>query len=243
MTVEPLTIEITKMTTPTSVSEPGDEIDITILATNTSLINLTIQSLIDSDFDLNTHCPDAAGSILVPGESYTCTFNVYFASNANEQHTGTVTVTANDGSINTVTKSATAQLAILNVEPAISMTRDASRFYAHPGDTVKFTIVLSNNSVDTDPVTINTLMDDVYGDVTLAHDDIIATDCDTAITIQPGDSYACSFTARMPAIPDETLTIRFNVSGTDDEGSQAQAYNDLTFILDFLSRYMPIVSR
>jgi hypothetical protein len=47
----------------------------------------------------------------------------------------------------------------------------------------------------------------------------------------------------MPATPDEKLTTRLTVSGSDDEGSQAQVYDDLTFILEFLSRHMPIVSR
>ena len=243
LTVEPITIDITKMVKPSSVFEPGDELDITILVTNTSLINLTIQSLIDSDFDLNTNCPDAVGSILMPGESYACAFKAFFASNANQQHVGMVTVTANDGSINTVTNSATAQLAIQNTAPSISVARHASRFYAHPGDTVKFTTVLTNNSVDTDPVTIYALMDDIFGDITHSHDDISATDCVTGITIQPGDSQTCSFTAKIPANCDETLTTPLTVSGSDDEESQTQVYADLTFILDYSSLYLPIVSR
>jgi hypothetical protein len=243
LTVEPLTIDITKMVKPNSIFEPGDELEIEVSVTNTSLINLTIQSLIDSDFNLNTYCPDAVGSILMPGESYACAFKAFFASNANQLHFGTVTVTVNDSSINTVTNSATAQLAILNTAPSISVARHASRFFAHPGEIVKFTTVLTNNSVDTDLVTIYALMDDIFGDITHSHDDISATDCLTGIAILAGESHTCSFTAKIPTISDETLTTRLTISGSDDEESQTQVSADLRLILDFFGLYLPIVSR
>jgi hypothetical protein len=241
MTVDPLTIGITKTVTPTSLFEPGDDLEITIRVTNTSSINLTVQSLIDSDFDLDTYCPDAVGSILVPGESNTCAFNAFFASNAVEQHLSSVTIIATDGSINTASDSANAQLEILDVDPVISVSRGASPRYALPGDLVTFNIMITNNSVDTDPVTISSLTDDLYGDVTSAHDEITATDCTAGVVIQPGNSYTCSFSTLVPDLPDETLTTTLMVMGSDDEGSQTSASEKTTLILDFLSIYLPIV--
>ena len=51
--------------------------------------------------------------------------------------------------------SATQTVTVTNVDPAISVTKAASEQQVFaPGENVEFTVVVTNNSVATDPVTI-----------------------------------------------------------------------------------------
>ena len=52
-------IAISKTAVPTSVPETGANVEFTVVVTNGSLEAATIDSLVDSDFDLALHCPDA----------------------------------------------------------------------------------------------------------------------------------------------------------------------------------------
>ena len=153
------------------------------------------------------------------------------------------TVEVNNNASEWDSASVNTRVAILNVNPAILVAREASRSYAQTGDTVEFTITVTNNSVDTDPVTFNSIIDDIYGDVTLVHDDITATDCGLGLPTQPGDSYTCSYTALIPDLHVEFLTTTVTVTGTDDEGNEAFASEKTTLILDYFSTYLTLVSR
>jgi len=81
---------------------------------------------------------------------------------------------------------------------------------------VTFTVVVYNDSVSTDPLTIDTLQDSVYGDVsTSGHDGIESTTCVLGGVIQPGESYTCAFTAGVSKSPQEDV-VTAHVK--DDEG-------------------------
>jgi uncharacterized repeat protein (TIGR01451 family) len=243
MTVESEGITIVMKPFPNEILEPGGDVEYTITVTNTSKEDQTIISLTDSKFDLGIHCPDAVGTQLTPSDSYTCTFNESLSGNAGDENLNSATVIVNNNASESDSASDNSRVAILNVDPVISMSRDADRSYAQTGDAVEFTITVTNNSVDTDPVTVNSIIDDIFGDVTLAHDDITATDCGVGLPTQPGDSYTCSYTVLIPDLPVEFLTTTVSVSGTDDEFNAAFASEKTTLILDYFSTYMTLVSR
>ncbi|MBW3666145.1 MAG: DUF11 domain-containing protein, partial [Actinobacteria bacterium] len=71
------------------------------------------------------------------------------------------------------------------VLPQIAVTKTADTETAAPGDTVTFTVVISNPSAS-EPVRISSIIDSVFG--TLAGD----TDCTVDVTLAPGAS--CEFT-------------------------------------------------
>jgi hypothetical protein len=228
MTVEPLTISVTKSANVTSVDEPGGDVTFTIVVTNDSIVDVTIDTLVDSAFDLSVHCPDAVGTVVSPGESYTCTFTDFVAGNVNETHQNFADAAASDSHGNSDSGlSSVVEVGFNNVVPSISVSKDAPP-YAYQGDEVVFTITVANNSVATDPVTIGSIVDDIYGDVTSVHDDIADTDCATGVVISAGDSYICSFTATVPGdlVGDQTDTVE--VEGTDDEGTLTPAEDDAT---------------
>ena len=60
-------VSIVKTANPTSVPETGGDVEFTIVVTNNSSEDATIDSLVDSDFDLAAHCADAVGTVLASG--------------------------------------------------------------------------------------------------------------------------------------------------------------------------------
>ena len=86
-----------------------------------------------------------------------------------------------------------------------------------------FTVVVENTS-QVDTVTIDSLEDDVYGDLTGLDD----TTCETPQTLAPGESYECSFSAAIEGNAGDELTDTVTASGTDDDGNPVEASDDAT---------------
>jgi hypothetical protein len=99
-------VAITRTANPTSVQEPGGDVEFTIEVTNNSLGDGTIDSLSDSDFDLASECADAVGTVLAPGENYTCTFTKPISGDFGDpDHVNTAEVRFSDEDGNTATES------------------------------------------------------------------------------------------------------------------------------------------
>ena len=99
------------------------------------------------------------------------------------------------------------------------MTKAASEKQVFaPGENVEFTVVVTNNSVATDPVTITSLVDSIHGDLNGQGT------CAVPQIIQPGKSYTCKFTA----LVDGDETDRVTASGVDNENTPVSAYAEAT---------------
>ena len=99
----PPVISVTKTANPTSVPETGGNVEFSIRVTNDGSESVTINSLTDTDFNLGAACPDAEGTLLQPGETYTCKFTEFISGNVGENHVNTVTGVASDDGGNTAT--------------------------------------------------------------------------------------------------------------------------------------------
>ncbi len=220
-------VTITKTADPTAVLEPGGNVEFTIVVTNNSLEDATIDSLVDSDFDLAANCVDAVGTVLASGASYTCTFTEFIAGNVGEDHQNTATVVASDDDGNSDTKSDDAAVTVNDVQPAITTVKTANPTNVpEPGADVTFTVEVTNDSVSSDPVIIDSLTDDVHGDLNGQGDCIVPQ------TIQPGDSYTCSFTALVEGNAGYSETDVVTASGSDDEGNPVSDDDDATVTVD-----------
>ena len=122
-----------------------------------------------------------------------------------ESNTATVTITIND------------------LKPAILVAKTTAYPYVNQGDNLTFTIEVTNQSASTDPITITSIDDDVYGEILGATD----TDC-AEETIDPGETYTCTFAVTAPAnlIGDQTDMV--TVKAVDDEGNQTSDTDDET---------------
>jgi hypothetical protein len=87
---------------------------------------------------------------------------------------------------------------------------------------VIFTVDVCNNSEDSDPVTITSLIDDIHGDLNGQGTCLIPQ------TIQPGDCYTCEFTAYVSGNAGYVEVDTVTVSGEDDEGNPVSDYDEAT---------------
>ena len=117
----PPVISVTKTVDPTSVPETGGDVEFNIRVTNDGSESVTIDSLTDTDFYLGAACPDAQGTLLQLGETYTCGFTKFISGNVGENHVNNVTVVASDDDGNTATDSDTATV-VFTATPPVTPT-------------------------------------------------------------------------------------------------------------------------
>ena len=157
--------------------------------------------------------------------------------------TNVVTVTAVDddeGSEDaTDTDDATVSF-IDTVDPVISVVKTANRpSVPESGGDVTYTLLVENQTAE--PVTLNSLVDDPFGDVTQLA--VTTCDLDPAPVLAgsdgvPGegpDTYSCTFTVDLvQENGDPTHVNTVTASATDDEGNPATATDDETVTFDLI---------
>ncbi len=202
-------VSVVKSADPVSVDEPGGDVEFTVVVTNDSVEDVTIDSLSDSDFDLVVLCADAVGVVLAAGASYECVFTVFVAGNSVDGgHENTVTVSVSDDEGNSGSASDDAGVEVVDVPPSITVTKTPNQDVVFaPGEDVTFTIGVTNDSASSDPVTVNSLIDDVFGD--------LSAECALPVTLGSGATLECDIVRTISA--DHTNTV--SVSGSDDEGT------------------------
>jgi len=115
---------IKKTADPTNVIEDGENVQFTINVTNSGEVDITIESLTDSVFDLGTRCSDAAGTVLASDESYACTFTEFIAGSIGDPHQNTATVNASDDGGNWDTDEDTATVSFETTVQVFGVTRE-----------------------------------------------------------------------------------------------------------------------
>ncbi|MFN2613771.1 MAG: hypothetical protein ABR552_03000, partial [Actinomycetota bacterium] len=137
-----------------------------------------------------------------PGTSYTLlagTYSVseetppsiYTQSFGSDCPNGSVTVTAGADTTCTITNNDT------NIAPAVTVDKTATPDHINePGGTVTFSVTVANGSVSTDPVTLTSLADDVYGHLLDTGNAAVTNNTCPLIdgaSIDPGTSITCHF--------------------------------------------------
>jgi hypothetical protein len=208
---------------------------------------VTISSLNDDKFGDITAIPGSTCTVpqtLQPDDGkaggldeYSCSFTRSITGQPGYSHTNTVTATGRDddkkadGSpTDPVTHSDAETVTIKDVTSAgIRLTKTANpTSVSEPGGNVTFSFRIDNLS-NVDTVTINTLTDTIYGDLTDSTA-LPGTSCSLPQDIAPKGSYSCSFTVYVVTdLP--TTTAETNVataSGVDDDGAPVSHSNDAT---------------
>ena len=88
-----------------------------------------------------------------------------------------------------------------------------------PGGEVIYRVIVSNQSDPTDPVTITSLTDSAYGDVTA----LAQTTCELGVTVAPGGQYQCEFLVTHTGVAGDTFPNTLTAQAVDNEGSTASA--------------------
>lgn len=210
-----------------TLDEPGGSVTYRIKFTvlgNDKTPDVYLQSLTD---DLHGDITQVQGDITsttcsIPaqpldgnGGSYSCTFTASISGDGGDEFPDEVTATATDGVGNQFTRKDTAKVVIADKGPAITIVKTANpTSVVEPGGNVSFSFLITNTSVSSDPVTIDTLIDTVYGDLNGKGD------CSVPQTIAGNNgTYSCSFTVFVAGNYTDSETNVVTASGTDDEGN------------------------
>ncbi|KPK55281.1 MAG: hypothetical protein AMJ59_24245 [Gammaproteobacteria bacterium SG8_31] len=232
-------IEVTKTASPTILDEPGGNVTFTVKVKSNSNMSdpVSLTSLSDSVFgNLNGQGDCATGASLASGETYSCSFTAEITGAPGYKHNNIVTAKAVDDEGNETSDVDDATVEIRNVAGAgFTVTKTASPDSVdEPGGQVTFSVSVKNNST-VDWVTIDSMVDDVHGDITAVGGDISATTCTIAASncsvgrvLAPLASCGCSFTALVdldyadePKYEKDTVTI----DGTDDDGDPVTGFD------------------
>ncbi len=219
-------IAVTKTPSVTEVLEPGANVTFTVSIENTSLASsdpVTINTLQDSIYgDLSNKGTCNVPQTLQPGQSYTCSFTELVDGNAGYSETDIVTASGTDDDGNAVSDSDSATVLITDVPSSITLVKTANPILIpEPGGNVTFSVVVNNTSV-VDTVTINSLIDNVHGDLNGKGD------CSVPQVILPGQNYSCSFNVYVTGDANTSETDVVTASGTDDDGTNVMAADDAT---------------
>jgi hypothetical protein len=234
--VEQATLAVVKTAYPTSVTETGHDVTYTVQVTNNAqFVSVTISSIIDDLYgDLssdatntlikNSTCDSMVGSVLAPGGSKSCQFDAFVSGNTGDEVTDTVEVCGDDTGNHHICGDDFAVVDITDVAAAPTILKSASNLSSLTVD-VEFTVTVTNNS-DLDTLTVNSLNDDKFGDITTTHgagggfEQVVSTDCNTLIgaanKIAVSSNKSCKFVGRILA-----TGLHENVvtgSATDSDG-------------------------
>ena len=222
----PSSINIVKTATPSDVLEPGGVVQFTFTISNDSTVDsVTINSVVDSVLgDLNGRGTCSLPQALAPGGVYTCALSASVTGNAGEALTNQVTASGIDDDGTPVEASDDATVNIRNAPPAATLTKAAT------AAEVTFAVTVTNDST-AEPLSLDALMDDAFGDVSDASNPLLLdTTCSTPQTLGIGDTYECTFRALVSTSP-HVDTVVGTVS--DDDGSAPiQPSDSATVTLD-----------
>jgi hypothetical protein len=219
------TIEVTKTVSPETLAEPSGLATYTVVVQNQGIDPnnpFSLTSLVDDKFgNLDGRGTCVVPQSIQPGLSYTCQFNATITGNASQVHTNVVTASGADSRGNADNDTDDATVTFTGVDPSITVDKTASpTSFAEPGTNVTFTVTVTNTSVSTDPVTLQTIGDDQYG--ALAGD----ADCQVGTVLASGASCTFTFTRFVGGAPGSTHTNIVTVTAIDNDGATATDNDD-----------------
>jgi len=229
--VETATLAVVKDASPTSVPETGGEVTYSVQVTNEAqFVSVELTTLTDDIYGdiadpgnpniTENTCDSLVGVVLAPGQMASCSFKAVVSGDAGETVTDVVEVCGDQtNTAEEICGDDPADVTISDVPavPALAKTAQSASCAVD----VNFQVVVSNNSVADDTLTVNSLTDDKFGDITAVQGDVISTDCETGAEIAKGGNYTCNFVGRIDTGTgacdiDHTDTVTGGVS--DDDG-------------------------
>jgi len=223
------TLEVLKVATPITLTEPGGVFSFNVFVTNTSPITsgdpITITNLVDiiggAPISLNGVGTCSLPQLLNPGQGFSCAFNQTITGNAGDNVPDTVIASGEDDEGTPVEAEDDEVVSLVDVEPSIEVLKVASPItLTEPGGVFSFTVFVTNTSVaSTDPVTITSLIDIIGGAPVNLNG---AGSCSLPQFLNPGQGYSCLFTQTLTGNAGDTIPDTVIAEGTDDEGNVVQ---------------------
>lgn len=204
-----------------TIAEPGGEVSFAIDVKNSSEVDsITVTELVDSTFGKL----DGLGGCELPqtlaaGDSYQCSIAGSVRGEPGQERSNTIEVTATDDDGVVVSNSAVAKVSFSDVVSSMSVTKQSStESVPEPGGEVEYTIAVRNTS-SVDTLTLNSLEDTVYGEVTKATD----TTCKLPQEIKVDGVYTCKIKGRVTGNAGDKFPSALTAAAADDDGVDLSA--------------------
>ena len=231
-------ISVTKTPSVSSIEEPGGPVTYTVKVTNDGVEPVVIDGITDAieggaPFSVTsvappvtaTTCGSLLGTSLAAGGNASCTFTIAHVVDRSALPDGdlddTVKVDGHDDDDNgKVSATATAEVAVSDALPVISVTKTPSPTSVAetaPGQTrpVDYLVTIQNDSAE--PVTIDSISDSVEGAPGVAAGGTCAALIGTTLAAQTGTS--CTFTMGVAGNAGDTVDDVVTVGASDDDGN------------------------
>ncbi|MCE7987353.1 MAG: DUF11 domain-containing protein [Caldilinea sp. CFX5] len=234
-----LGLAVEKTANPTTLPESGGNVVFTFQVINNGGAPVALQSLVDSAFG-NLHgqgdCVADGAVTIAAGADYRCTITKFLSGNAGTPHVNTVTATVRSAQNVTVSRTDSATVTFSDVAPTLTFTRDAAPTSLHePGGPVVYGVQFSNNNPG-EALTITTLSDNRYGNITTVGGAVSATTCATPIVLAPAGApnaaYSCHFTAQVSGPPGPVIDTLSATVNDDDGNTVTMSRDQLVTILN-----------
>jgi len=224
------TINVIKTVNPAAVNEPGDSVTFVVQVENNSgrFDPVVLTNLVDDVHgNLNGQGDCIIPQIIQGNDDYTCSFTVAINGDAGFTETDTITATAQDDEGNVVQDDDSATVTVDDVLPVITVVKSANpNAVQEPGGDVAFTVIVTNDSVTTDPVTLTDLVDNVHGDLDGQGN------CAVPQTLLPGGSYSCTFTAFVAGDAGDTEVDTITATVRDNEGNNVDGADTASVVIN-----------
>ncbi|MCB9150173.1 MAG: choice-of-anchor E domain-containing protein [Caldilineaceae bacterium] len=227
-------IALTKSAAPAALPEPSGLFTFTVQVQNQSSEPVTLTSLVDDVHgDLNGQGACILPQLLAIGGVYECTFSATVTGNAGDIEIDTITATAHDNENNVATAQDSAQVSFTDLPSEIAVIKSADQtLIPKTGADVAYTVTVANLSA-ADVVTITSLIDSAFGDLT-DRANLPNSNCTAPQVLNVGGRYTCLFTAFVTATTPISET-HYNVvtaTGVDDDGNPLSNADDATVPFD-----------
>jgi len=222
--LNPPEIDTDKRADPTSLPETGGSVEYTVKVTNTGTVPVTLTVLTDNVFgDLDGKGDCSVPQTIAVGASYECSFTESLpAGDPGEVHVNKLCAVAENSLKETTGEVCDiATVLFTDVLPAIDVVKSANPgSVPETGGSVTFTVSITNTG-DV-PATIESIVDDVFGDLADVNNPNVDgnSDCAALIgtTLQPDASVSCNFVAEIDGEPGVDHVNEVCVAAVDDDG-------------------------
>ncbi len=228
--VEQPSLTVVKSASAAAIDEPGGLVTYTVTVTNNGVVTSVVLTDFVDDPDNN---PSTNNSVVIPlsncdkqnlapGQTATCTFTAGLLGNAGESFTDKACVSAVDGNGRPVAAACdTATVTIRDVRPMVALTKTVEKIVSV---VVQYQVNVENDGDE--PIALDSLHDNQFGDITQVQGDVVATSCGLNNTEIPSkSSFSCSFDANVTTFPHTNI-----VTGAvhDNDGNSVSLSDDAT---------------
>jgi len=199
-----------------TIAEPGGEVTFALDVKNDSAVDsITVSELVDSTFGKLDGIGDCElPQTLAAGENYKCSISGSVRGEPGQERVNTIQVSAVDDDDVTISNSSSSRISFSDVVSSVAVTKQSNvESVSEPGGIVEYTVSVQNTS-SVDTLTIDSLVDTVYGDVT----EIEGSTCQLPQDISVGGVYTCTLNGRVSGNAGDKFPSALTVSAKDDDG-------------------------